>query len=292
MRLTGREGDMKPVVGLTVAAMIAFAANSLLARLALGAGSIDAASYTALRIVSGALFLFFFLCRRPGQVKMPAIPGSWTAAGALFAYAIAFSLAYLMLGAATGALILFSSVQATMVGFSLIRGERMSLFELAGFTVAFLAFVYLILPGIGTPDPLGSLLMVISGISWGIYTLRGRGSTDPLKETAGNFLRASAFCVPLAIYALVAGNATWRGAGLAIVSGVVASGLGYSLWYRALGGLSTFQAALVQLSVPVIAALGAILFLNEGITLRFVIASLFVLGGIAFAIVAKRKRRV
>ncbi|MGR6430233.1 DMT family transporter [Rhizobium sp. PAMB 3174] len=282
---------MNPVAGLTVAAMIAFAANSLLARLALGDGSIDAASYTALRIFSGAVFLFFFICRRPGEAKMPAIPGNWIAAGALFAYAIAFSLAYLMLGAATGALILFTSVQATMVGFSLIRGERMSLSELAGFTVAFLAFVYLILPGVGTPDPLGSLLMVLSGISWGIYTLRGHGSKEPLKETSGNFLRASAFCVPLAIYALAAGSATSRGAGLAIVSGVVASGLGYSLWYRALGGLSTFQAALVQLSVPVIAALGAILFLTETMTLRFVIACLFVLGGIAFAIVAKRKRR-
>jgi len=281
---------MKSTAALTLAAMIAFAANSLLARLALGAGSIDAASYTALRIISGAAFLFFFISRRPGQVRMSEIPGNWIAATALFAYAIAFSLSYLMLGAATGALILFSSVQATMVGYSLARGDRLSLRELAGFTIAFLAFVYLILPGVGRPDLTGSVLMVISGISWGVYTLRGRGSTSPLRDTAGNFLRASAFCLPLALYPIWGGTASANGVLLALASGVVASGLGYSIWYRALTGLTTFQAALVQLSVPVIAAFGAILFLNEALTARFAIVSPFILGGIAFAIVAKQKR--
>lgn len=282
---------MKSTAALTLAAMIAFAANSLLARLALGADSIDAASYTALRIVSGAAFLFF-ISRRPGQVRMQEIPGNWLAATALFAYAMAFSLSYLMLGAATGALILFSSVQATMVGFSLARGDSLSLRELAGFTIAFLAFVYLILPGVGRPDLTGSALMVISGISWGVYTLRGRGSTSPLRDTAGNFLRASAFCLPLALYTIWGGKASASGVLLALASGVVASGLGYSIWYRALTGLTTFQAALVQLSVPVIAAFGAILFLSEALTVRFAIVSPFVLGGIAFAIVAKQKRRV
>ncbi len=283
---------MKSTAALTLAAMIAFAANSLLARLALGAGSIDAASYTALRIVSGAAFLFFFISRRPGQVRMQEIPGNWLAAAALFAYAMAFSLSYLMLGAATGALILFSSVQATMVGYSLARGDSLSLRELAGFTIAFLAFVYLILPGVGRPDLTGSLLMVISGISWGVYTLRGRGSTTPLRDTAGNFLRASAFCLPLALYAIWGGKASASGVLLALASGVVASGLGYSIWYRALTGLTTFQAALVQLSVPVIAAFGAILFLSETLTVRFAIVSPIVLGGIAFAIVAKQRRHV
>lgn len=281
---------MKSTAALTLAAMIAFAANSLLARLALGAGSIDAASYTALRIISGAALLFFFISRRPGQVRMQEIPGNWLAATALFAYAMAFSLSYLMLGAATGALILFSSVQATMVGYSLARGDRLSLRELAGFTIAFLAFVYLILPGVGRPDLTGSVLMVISGISWGVYTLRGRGSTSPLRDTAGNFLRASAFCLPLALYAVWDGRVSASGVLLALASGVVASGLGYSIWYRALTGLTTFQAALVQLSVPVIAAFGAILFLGETLTVRFAIVSVFVLGGIAFAIVAKQKR--
>ncbi|MFC3164558.1 DMT family transporter [Ciceribacter thiooxidans] len=283
---------MKSTAALTLAAMIAFAANSLLARLALGAGSIDAASYTALRIISGAAFLFFFISRRSGPVRMSEIPGNWIAATALFAYAIAFSLSYLMLGAATGALILFSSVQATMVGYSLARGDSLSLRELAGFTIAFLAFVYLILPGVGRPDLTGSVLMVISGISWGVYTLKGRGSTSPLRDTAGNFLRASAFCLPLALYPIWGGTASASGVLLALASGVVASGLGYSIWYRALTGLTTFQAALVQLSVPVIAAFGAIVFLNEALTARFAIVSPFILGGIAFAIVAKQKRHV
>jgi len=281
---------MRMTAALTVATMIAFAANSLLARLALGNGSIDAASYTTLRILSGAAFLFFLIRRRLGQATISNIPGNWPAAAALFVYAIAFSAAYLALGAATGALVLFSSVQATMLVYGLIRGDRMTLRELLGFTVAFLAFVYLILPGVSRPDPFGSLLMVISGVAWGVYTLRGRGSATPLADTAGNFLRASAFCVPLGLYAISRGTASFTGVLLALASGIAASGLGYSLWYRTLPRLTTFQAALVQLSVPVIAALGAIVFLGEILTPRFIAASLFVLGGIAFAIMVKQMR--
>lgn len=278
---------------LTAVAMLAFAANSLLAREALGTVSIEAAGYTAVRIVSGALVLYGLM--RRGQLQSAsvdrALPGDWWAAAALFVYAIAFSAAYLSLGAATGALILFSSVQASMLAFGLFKGDRPSLQEVIGFAIAFAAFVYLILPGVGRPDLVGSLLMIASGMAWAVYTLRGRGSRDPIGETAGNFLRASVFCLPLAGFALVYETATLSGILLALGSGIVASGLGYSIWYRALRGLTTFQAALIQLSVPVIAALGAILFLNERLTLHFVVAAAIVIGGIAFAILAKQKRQ-
>ncbi len=279
---------------LTSVAMLAFAANSLFAREALGSLSIEAAGYTAVRIVSGAALLYGLM--RRGQMRSAAmggaLPGDWAAAAALFIYAIAFSAAYLTLGAATGALILFSSVQASMLTFGLLKGDRPSLREMIGFAVAFAAFVYLILPGVGRPDLVGSLLMIGSGIAWAVYTLRGRGSRDALGETAGNFVRASVFCVPLVAFALFYEKATAMGVLLALGSGVVASGLGYSIWYRALRGLSTFQAALIQLSVPVIAALGAILFLDERLTLHFVVAAACVIGGIAFAILAKRQRQV
>jgi drug/metabolite transporter (DMT)-like permease len=278
---------------LTAVAMLAFAANSLLAREALGALSIEAAGYTAVRIISGALVLYGLL--RRGQTAAndtpSRLPGDWWAAGALFVYAIAFSAAYLSLGAATGALILFSTVQASMLAFGLVKGDRPSGRELIGFAVAFAAFVYLILPGVGRPDPVGSVLMIASGIAWAVYTLRGRGSRDPLGETAGNFVRASAFCLPLAAFALVYETSSPTGIALALASGIVASGLGYSIWYKALRGLTTFRAALIQLSVPVIAAFGAILVLGERLTLHFIVAGGVVLGGIAFAILAKQKRQ-
>jgi drug/metabolite transporter (DMT)-like permease len=279
---------------LTALAMLAFAANSLFAREALGSLSIEAAGYTAVRIVSGAVVLNGLMRRGPMRAAAAggALPGDWWAAAALFTYAIAFSAAYLTLGAATGALILFSSVQASMLTFGLLKGDRPSLREMIGFAVAFAAFVYLILPGVGRPDLVGSLLMIGSGMAWAVYTLRGRGSRDALGDTAGNFMRASAFCLPLAVFALLYERATATGILLAFGSGVVASGLGYSIWYRALRGLTTFQAALIQLSVPVIAALGAILFLNERLTLHFVVAGTCVIGGIAFAILAKRQRQI
>ncbi|MBX9466778.1 MAG: DMT family transporter [Rhizobium sp.] len=285
---------MQSTFVLTAVAMLAFAANSLLAREALGTASIEAAGYTAVRIMSGALVLYALLRRGgpDGNDARRALPGDWWAAAALFVYAIAFSAAYLSLGAATGALILFSSVQASMLAWGLAKGDRPSGRELIGFAVAFAAFVYLILPGVGRPDPLGSVLMIASGVAWAVYTLRGRRSRDPLGETAGNFVRASAFCLPLALFAVLYETASYVGIALALASGIVASGLGYSIWYKALRGLTTFQAALIQLSVPVIAALGAILFLDERLTLHFVVAATCVLGGIAFAILAKQKRQV
>jgi drug/metabolite transporter (DMT)-like permease len=288
------EAPLQSTFLLTAIAMLAFAANSLLAREALGTLSIEAAGYTAVRIVSGAIVLYG-LMRRGGTAsrndRQPALPGDWWAAAALFVYAIAFSAAYLSLGAATGALILFSSVQASMLAFGLLRGDRPSAREAIGFAVAFAAFVYLILPGVGRPDLAGSLLMIASGIAWAVYTLRGRGSQDPIGETAGNFVRASALCLPLAIFAVFYETTTMTGLALALASGIIASGLGYSVWYRALRGLTTFRAALIQLSVPVIASLGAILFLDERLTLHFVVAGAFVIGGIAFAILAKQQRQ-
>lgn len=284
---------MRSTFLLTAVAMLAFAANSLLAREALGTSSIEASGYTAIRLVSGAAVLYA-LVRYAGPATArsgEALPGDWLSAAALFVYAIAFSAAYLSLGAATGALILFSSVQASMLAYGLTRGDRPSPRELIGFAVAFAAFVYLVLPGAGRPDLAGSLLMIASGVAWAVYTLRGRGSRDPLAETAGNFLRASAFCIPLAGFALAYETATPSGIVLALASGIVASGLGYSIWYRALRGLTTFQAALIQLSVPVIAAAGAILFLNERLTLHVVLAGALVLGGIGFALLAKQKRQ-
>lgn len=283
---------MQSTILLTAVAMLAFAANSLLAREALGGASIEAAGYTAVRIISGAIVLYGLMRRgqTASRVTVPNLPGDWWAATALFVYAIAFSAAYLSLGAATGALILFSSVQASMVTFGLVKGDRPSLREIIGFSIAFAAFVYLILPGVGRPDPIGCVLMIASGIAWAVYTLRGRGSQDPIGQTAGNFVRASAFCLPLAGVALVYETASLTGVLLALASGIVASGLGYAIWYRALRGLATFQAALIQLSVPVIAALGAILFLNERLTLHFVVAGGCVIGGIALAILAKQKR--
>jgi len=273
--------------------MLAFAANSLLAREALGTVSIEAAGYTAVRIISGAVVLYG-LMRRGLTVSRgtgPALPGDWWAATALFVYAIAFSAAYLSLGAATGALILFSSVQASMVTFGLVRGDRPSVQEIIGFAIAFAAFVYLILPGVGRPDPVGCMLMIASGVAWAVYTLRGRGARDPIGQTAGNFVRASAFCLPLAVFAYFNETTSTTGALLALASGVIASGLGYAIWYTALRGLTTFQAALIQLSVPVIAAFGAILFLSEQLTLHFVVAGACVIGGIALAILAKQQRQ-
>ena len=273
---------------LTVVAMVAFAANSLLARAALAGGAVDAGSFTAIRLVSGALALAVLLAVRRGRAGFRPVAGDWPSAAALFVYALAFSLAYLRLTAATGALILFAAVQGTMVLWGVLRRDRPTRVELAGLAIAFAAFVYLLLPGLGTPDLQGSLLMMASGMAWGVYSLRGRGARDPLDATSGNFIRAAAFCVPLALLAVSTGHATQAGIVLAVVSGVVTSGLGYAVWYRVLPRLSTTQAATVQLTVPVIAAIGAVAVLSEVLTGRLVVAALCILGGVALAILSRR----
>lgn len=280
---------MLRAVSITAVAMVAFAANLVLARAALELPAIDAASYTVVRLVSGAAVLGLLLSRRGGaELRHP--PGSWTSAAALFGYAIAFSLAYLRLGAATGALILFASVQLTMIVWGLATRDRPRPAELVGVGVAFAAFVHLLLPGLSAPDPLGSGLMILSGVAWGVYSLRGRGSRDPLGETAGNFIRSVAFCAPLALVALLDPTVTGPGLALAAASGALASGLGYAVWYRALPLLSTTQGAAVQLTVPAIAALGGVAFLGEVLTLRLTLSAALILGGVALALFWPRRR--
>ncbi|CAG1008045.1 MAG: DMT family transporter [Rhizobiaceae bacterium] len=275
----------------TSVAMVAFAANSLLARLALGDGAADAAGYTSIRLVSGAVALAAIVAAFRKRRRLLEVPGNWISAFALFAYAVAFSFAYLDLGAATGALVLFASVQATMILWGISRGDRPSPLQVAGFVIAFAAFVYLVLPGLRVPDPRGTAMMILSGVSWGVYSLRGRGLDDPLAETAGNFVRSVPLCLLLAPLAWPGAEVTQAGVGLALLSGVVASGMGYAVWYHVVPRLGTTRAALVQLTVPVIAAVGAVVLLAEPLSLRFVIASICVLGGVGIGLVSGRARR-
>jgi drug/metabolite transporter (DMT)-like permease len=264
--------------------MLAFAGNSLLCRLALRHTGIDAASFTTVRLAAGAATLWLVVSM--GRRKQPG-RGNWLSALALFAYAATFSYAYQSLSAATGALLLFGAVQATMIGHGLWRGERFRRWQLLGLLVALCGLVGLLLPGLSAPPVLGSALMLGAGAAWGVYSLRGRGAGDPTRVTAGNFLRAVPIAV--AISALAIDNATLdlAGLGYAVASGALTSGLGYAIWYTALPALKATQAATVQLSVPVIAALGGILLLGEPLTVRLVAASIAVLGGIALVILEK-----
>jgi len=274
---------------LTALAMIAFAANSLLARAALADASISAPAYTVVRLVSGALVLLLISRARGGGLKALASRGDWPSALALFAYAAAFSFAYVLLGAATGALILFATVQFTMILWGLLRKERPGLRGVAGLAAAFGAFAWMLAPGLRAPDPLGSALMIVAGIAWSVYSLRGHGAVDPLGETAGNFLRAGLVCLPLLL--LPGATAmTGGGFGLAVVSGAVASGLGYIVWYAALPLLSRIQAAAVQLTVPVIAAAGAVLILSEALTPRLAVSGAIILAGVALVIHARARK--
>jgi drug/metabolite transporter (DMT)-like permease len=273
--------------GLTVAAMTAFAANSLLCRAALGGGFADAASFTSLRLVGGALVLVPLARVRGGS---GARGGSWASGAALFAYALGFSLAYLSIPAGIGALILFGAVQLTMLGAGLVAGERPTVREWIGLVLSFAGLVALTRPGLAQPDPAGAGLMVVAGVAWGVYSLRGRGGGEPLAANASNFARS----VPLALLASGAGFAvasphlTTEGALLALASGGLASGLGYAIWYAALRGLSATQGAIVQLSVPPLTALAGVPLLGEPLTARLVLAGAMILGGIALAISARR----
>ena len=271
---------------LTGIALIAFAANSVLCRLALGNQVIDASSFTLIRLLSGSIVLLIILgaTRKAGTA---ATKGSWTASFMLFLYAITFSYAYISLDTGTGALILFGSVQITMLLQSLISGTRLQAIEWAGVIVAFTGFVYLVLPGLTTPSMTGFLLMTIAGCAWGIYTLKGRESKNPLWDTAYNFFRTTPLLLLLAITTF--GNAIYSPEGvlLALLSGGITSGVGYTIWYIALGGLSSTQAAVLQLLVPVIAALGGVMFVSEAITFRLTISAVMVLGGIAMVILGR-----
>jgi drug/metabolite transporter (DMT)-like permease len=273
------------VVMPTAVAMMAFAANSLLCRMALRGAHIDAASFTLIRLASGAMMLWLIVRLRGGSIRQH---GSWPSALALFSYAAGFSFAYLTLPAAVGALLLFGAVQATMIGYGLWRGERLGLVQSGGLILAFTGLVGLMLPGLSAPRLDGALLMMIAGVSWGIYSLRGRGSSNATACTAGNFIRSLPFVAALSLVMLPRYALDIFGMGYAVASGALASGLGYALWYSVLPKLRATSAATVQLGVPVLAALGGALFLDEAVTLRLVLASIAVLGGIALVVTGRK----
>jgi drug/metabolite transporter (DMT)-like permease len=272
----------------TSLALVAFASNSILCRLALGSGAIDAGSFTTARLASGAAMLLALRGASRTRSVSPRRTG-WASAAMLFAYAAAFSFAYLKLSAGTGALVLFGAVQVTMILGALHSGERFVALEGVGLATAVVGLVYLVSPGLTAPSPLGCALMTLAGIAWGIYTLRGRGTADPLGETAHNFIRSLVLGVGIGILALRGLHLTWSGLLLAVASGSLASGVGYVLWYSALRNLSAIRAATVQLSVPVLAAAGGALFLSETITLRLVLAAALILGGVGMAIGGKQQ---
>lgn len=275
-----------PVLALlTALAMLAFAGNSLLCRAALRNSELDPSSFTAIRLISGALTLaLLVVLRRQGPLR-----GDWLSALALFVYAAAFSFAYIELDAGSGALVLFGAVQASMIGYGWLRGERLSGLQWLGLGLAIGGLVYLLLPGASAPPLLSGGLMIIAGIAWAAYSLRGRGTQDPLAATAGNFLRSLPALLPLAW--LFHEQLSWdsRGALYAVASGALASGVGYAIWYAALPHLRALQAASVQLSVPVIAALMGAAVLGERIDPRLALASLAVLGGIALILLSRNR---
>jgi drug/metabolite transporter (DMT)-like permease len=328
---------LKPrILFLTLLAMIAFASNSLLCRAALKQTNIDAASFTFIRIFSGAVALWIVLQTRRKLIldrtasplvdrseavtSFPSPPaysvlrrgrqssprgrggpfslrekvgmraaGNWTSALALFAYAAAFSFAYNTLSAGTGALLLFGAVQATMILWGFRKGERLHAIQIVGLIVAVAGLLVLVFPGLSAPPLVGSILMLAAGVAWGVYSLRGKGLPDATASTAGNFLRAVPFAALVSVIMLPKMHLDSLGVTYAVISGAITSGLGYVIWYAALAGLKAASAATVQLSVPILAATGGILLLGEPVTLRYVIASAAVLGGIFLVVIEKRQ---
>ena len=277
--------------------MLAFAGNSLLCRMALRHTAIDAASFTAIRLLSGACMLWLVVRLNHGKTEShPAgrpLPGNWLSACALFVYAAGFSFAYVSMSAATGALLLFGSVQASMIGYGVWRGERLRKLQWAGIALALAGLVTLLLPGLAAPSPLASLSMISAGAAWGVYSLRGKAAPDqppnnPTEVTAGNFLRTVPMALVLSLLMAQRLTPDPAGMGYAVASGALASGLGYAIWYQALPTLKATHAATVQLSVPVIAALGGVLLIGEALTGPLVLASVTILGGIALVIGQKK----
>ena len=283
--------------------MVAFASNSLLCRAALKQTRLDAASFTLVRIFSGAAALWIvvearrrFTGHRHDSTKVQKTPqtawikaGNWTSSFALFVYAAFFSLAYNTLSAGTGALLLFGAVQATMILWGLRKGEQLDTVQIAGLVVAMTGLIVLLLPGLSAPPLIGSVVMLAAGVAWGVYSLRGANVSDAIAATAGNFLRAIPFAILTSLIAIRRTNLDSLGLIYAVTSGTVTSGLGYVIWYAALPCLKATSAATVQLSVPVLAATGGILFLHESITVRYVLASLAVLGGIFLVVIEKQQ---
>jgi len=268
---------------LTSIALIAFAANSVLCRLALGEGTIDASSFTAIRLLSGILMLWIILLTKRKKNNISS-SGSWIAAIMLFLYAAAFSFAYISLETATGALILFGAVQLTMIISAHVKGERLSALEWLGVLIALAGFIYLVLPGASAPSVGGFVLMALAGIAWGFYSLIGGDSTNPLADTTINFTKTLPFIIILIAFSIPYFNISFGGVVLAVSSGAIASGLGYVIWYMALRGLKSSQAAVVQFLVPVLAATGGVIFISEEISLRLIISSVMILGGVVIVI--------
>ena len=268
----------------TVLAMIAFASNSVLCRVALGHQTIDAASFTLIRLASGVLTLCCIVFLKNKSVR--PIQGDWISGIQLFLYAVLFSFSYLSLGAGTGALILFGAVQLTMIFAGIRAGERPGASAWIGILLAIGGFLYLVSPGWTAPSPVGAALMTGAGVAWGLYSLRGRRITNPLETTAGNFIYAISLAVIISLLTLAQAHLSTTGIALAVASGSLASGVGYVVWYAALQGLAATHAATVQLCVPVLAALGGTLFLSEAVTLRLIAASIVILLGIGVVLTA------
>lgn len=275
------------LIASTIFALLAFAGNSVLCRLALGQNIIDAASFTVIRLLSGIIILITLMTisQKSGETHSK---GNWLATSMLFLYAAAFSFGYISLDTGTGALILFGTVQITMIIASVMLGNRLYFSDWLGLFIAFSGFIYLVIPTLTTPSLTGVILMAISGIAWGGYTLLGISSKNPLSDTTYNFLRTLPFVLVLLVFTFKGSNLTSEGILLAVLSGAIASGLGYFIWYVALRGLSVTQAAVVQLFVPVIAAIGGVMFTSEQITLRLVESSILVLGGVLIVILGKK----
>jgi drug/metabolite transporter (DMT)-like permease len=274
---------------LTAVTLVAFAANSVLARTALGSGAADPAGFTAVRLISGAATLWL-ITRRRAYAPDQHSRGSWLSGWWLFLYAISFSFAYVSLSTGTGALILFAMVQATMIVRGLRHGERPHALQWLGLVLAMGGLVLLVAPGLTAPSPFGCLLMATAGVSWGLYSLRGRGVSNPVRATAGNFARTVPMAVAAAALLLPSLEISSRGLLLAVASGSLASGIGYVFWYAAMRGLTTTRASIVQLAVPALAALGGVVFLAEELTLRLAVSGAAILGGVGIAVSASETR--
>jgi len=270
---------------------LAFAGNSVLCRLALldtsiDAGRIDAVSFTSIRLLSGIVVLAVILKLNHKQ-KESSSKGSWIASLMLFFYAVSFSFAYISLDTGTGALILFATVQFTMIFVNLLSGNKLHYSEWLGLMIAFSGFVYFVLPSLTSPSLRGFILMIVAGIAWGFYTLKGRASKAPLNDTAYNFIRTTPFLIILMLITFQDASLSPQGVFLAVLSGAITSGIGYAVWYSALTGLSVTQAAVVQLFVPVIAAIGGVIFANEIVSIRLVLSSIMILGGILIVVLGR-----
>ncbi|WP_417706319.1 DMT family transporter [Rheinheimera aquimaris] len=272
---------------LTILALLAFAGNSLLCRMALALTSMDAASFTTLRLLSGALVLWLLVALRQGASQ---VQGSWLSALALFIYAAGFSFAYLQLNTGVGALILFGAVQSGMIGYGLWRGERFSARQWLGLLLACVGLTGLLLPGLSAPPLMGAVLMLTAGFAWAVYSLRGKGAANPLQVTAGNFIRTLPMTLLLSV--VLFGQLSFDNNGMlyAVLSGALTSGVGYAIWYSVLPQLKATTAATVQLTVPVLAAIAGILILSEPLTQRLILASVAILGGIALVVLTPVRR--